>query len=706
MNIHVVVPLVSFIAYFPLILLTASRRPRARVQNVFILYLITAMVWSFSSFMARADLYPGNISLCVKFIILAFVWMVVTYYHFVRAFLNKPSGFGVIAGYVFLAIVAILVASRDFPVSAEADDGVLHINYGPYLYLLPAFLLPLGGAMAFFLVQRFRRLSDSLDRSRVVYLLIGLIVVAAGSVTNLFGSLTKYPIDHIANLLSALIITYAVLKYQLLDFRFVTRRGLSYSSLIVGLTAVYLLLLFVIQKSVFHRQSYSSVLLSVAVAAGLLLLFAVIFQPLRKIIRRGVDRLLYGETYDFRQAVLTFSHRMSNVLNLDELAENMLYPITKAVNAKQSYLFLPEGEGGDFFTRFVQPLTRESNVALRLGKDNPIVTWLAREGKVLYRETIDILPIFKGLWEKESEEINTLELALFCPIMRKGNLIGILGLSRKHSNMPYSNQDVDLLTTMATEAAIVMENAMMLDNLKEQQSRVEHLLAKTVLAQEEERMRIAVELHDSVAQWLVGASYRAQTCNVLLSGSRSSEAKSELAEIENTLDKSVKEIRRVMSGLHPPALEELGLVHALRQLLEGLRSGGIASHYETEGEPVRFPVDAELAIYRVVQEALNNVQKHSRASAVVLTLRFEPEKVSVEVHDNGCGFNLSTTMRSAASIGHMGLLGMRERATMLGGTVNIKTRQGAGTSIILSLPLSALGQENGVVTDERATPKV
>lgn len=700
MSIHAAIPFVSFIAYFPLILLITLRRPRARVQKVFSVYLISAMIWSFCSFLGHLDLYAGHTDVWVKFIILTLVWMAVTYYHFVRAFLNKPNGFGVPLGYVFLAIVAILVAFVDFPKSAETVNGALHIDYGPYFYLLPAFLLPLAGAAAFFLVQRFRHLSDSLDRNRVIYLLIGLAVVAAGILTNLSSSLGIYPVDHVANLVNALIITYAILKYQLLDFRIVVRRGLAYSLLTVGLTTVYLLLLFLIQRFVLHWQGYSSVL----IAAGLALLFAAVFQSLRNVIQRGVDRLFYGRTYDYRQTLLTFSQRMSNVLNLGELAENMLYPVSMALGAKRAYLFLPEADGGDFVSRFIQPsATNTADGTMRLGRDSPIVTWLTREGRVLHRETIDIFTEFKSLWETESDEIDALELALFCPITRKGRLIGILGLSRKRRSTPYSNEDVDLLTTMATGAAIVIENAMMLDNLKEQQRRVEQLLAGTFLAQEEERKRISVELHDSVAQWLVGASYRMQACSAQLSSKDKDETQSELAEIEDTIDRSLKEIRRVMAGLHPPALHELGLVHALRQLLEGLKPDSIAYHFETTGEPVRLPPSSELGIYRVVQESLNNIRKHSGASAVVLRVRFDAENISVEVHDNGKGFNLSRTMRSAVAVGHMGVLGMKERATMLGGNLKIKTRQGSGTSIFLTLPVTVPTVANRVETGEHST---
>jgi len=392
---------------------------------------------------------------------------------------------------------------------------------------------------------------------------------------------------------------------------------------------------------------------------------------------------------------------MSNVLDLDELAVKMLYPITKALYTKQAFLLLPEVESDDFTARFVQPAMQGSDATMRLRRDNPIVAWLAREGKVLNRERIDILPEFKSLWKMEIKELDTLELEVFCPIMRKGNLVGILALSRRHSDIPYSSEDIDLLTTMTSEAAMVIENAMILDNLKEQQHRVEKLLAQTVQAQEEERKRISVELHDSVAQWLVGVSYQLQVCRALLSETgNNSEAQSELAEIEATLDKSVKEMRRVMAGLHPPALDELGLVHALRQALEGLKPDGIAYHLETAGELVRLPGSTEVAIYRVVQEALTNVRKHSEASVVILRIQFEPENISVEVSDNGKGFNLSKTMRSAISVGHMGLLGMSERVAMLGGDLRTKTRPGAGTSISLTIPIAPPMIESSLKADE------
>ncbi|MFC2010996.1 sensor histidine kinase, partial [Chloroflexota bacterium] len=190
-----------------------------------------------------------------------------------------------------------------------------------------------------------------------------------------------------------------------------------------------------------------------------------------------------------------------------------------------------------------------------------------------------------------------------------------------------------------------------------------------------------------VAQWLVAASYRAQTANVLLAGNGYDKTQDELASMEITLDKSVKELRRVVIGLRPPALEELGLSHALRQSLEDLKADGLVCRFSEVGAPLRLPPSIEITVYRVVQEALNNIRKHAKATKANLRLLFQEDKFLVEIRDNGRGFDLSQTMDSAISVGHMGLLGMKQRAEMMGGDIRIKTDEGTGTTITLSIPI-------------------
>jgi two-component system sensor histidine kinase DegS len=164
--------------------------------------------------------------------------------------------------------------------------------------------------------------------------------------------------------------------------------------------------------------------------------------------------------------------------------------------------------------------------------------------------------------------------------------------------------------------------------------------------------------------------------------------------MENTIDKSLKELRRVVVGLRPPALDELGLTHALRQSLLDLKANGLDCKFSEVGTPLRLPSSMEIAVYRIVQEALNNIRKHANASKINLQLQFQEDKLLVKIGDNGKGFDLSQTLDSAISVGHVGLLGMKQRAEMLGGDLRIKTGEGTGTTIILSLPIQHQVEES------------
>jgi two-component system sensor histidine kinase DegS len=170
-------------------------------------------------------------------------------------------------------------------------------------------------------------------------------------------------------------------------------------------------------------------------------------------------------------------------------------------------------------------------------------------------------------------------------------------------------------------------------------------------------------------------------------------ARDELEAMENTIDKSLKELRRVVIALRPPALEELGLNHAVRQSLEELKAEGVECHFSRTGDSLRLPLDIEIAVYRVVQEAINNIRKHSEATEASLTLNYQRDRLQVDVRDNGKGFDLSRTLDSAIAGGHMGLLGMKERAEALGGDLRIRTSPERGTLLTLRFPIRSAVQK-------------
>ncbi|MDG7041752.1 MAG: diguanylate cyclase, partial [Nitrososphaerota archaeon] len=391
------------------------------------------------------------------------VSVIVAYYHFVSVSVNRTNDIAVKVGYAaVLFILAPLAILGYLPKSVSVSNGVLDISYGKLLFLMTAI-----GAVYFILsvlvmLKRYRAVTDPLSRNRIAYLLGGLGILTAFSIRNSIPPLTTYPIEQIGHLGNALVISYTIMKYRLLDIRLLIRKGLVYSLISIFITAAFLLMLYGIH---YFLQGWNTSANMAAIFA-MALFMAWLFNPLRIAIQRIVDRMFYGESYDYRQMVLHFAQRMGSVLDLGELAEAMLRPLTKAVGASQVSLLL-SGDG-DFISRYAERLVEgEPITSMKLNKDSPITNWLTKEDKPLPRELIDLAPEFKETPEVERKSLNALEIELLCPIRSKGNLIGILAVSKKQSGGSYSTDDIDLLMTVASEAGVVMENAQLYARAKD-----------------------------------------------------------------------------------------------------------------------------------------------------------------------------------------------------------------------------------------------
>ena len=685
MNIYAAVPLLSSIAYAVLLALS-GRHPRRAERRAFSLYLTSALVWSLASAALHLD-FPVFTQFALtgsKLLVVSIAWMIVTYYHFLKVFVQQSSRNGVYAGGAFILLVAVLNGVGWTPISAYAEGGIIYIDRGPaiYLYAAGAFAIGLDAIMS--LARHYREVTTPVARTRIAYLFIGLTVVIISLMSNISDVLSRYPIDQIGNLANALIISYAILKYRLLDITIVLRRGLAYSTLSILLTAGYLLAL-----STVYRFTNLTLQTSFIPAAGLALLMALAFVPLRNIAQDRIDRLFYRHTHAYRKVLLDFSSRAANILALDQLAKEMIHLVVEAVQARWGALLVPDAFSGELRTEYVEFLGDQSEPReVRLRHDSPLLPYLAKHERVLQADMLDVLPNEKGMWETERRELHDLGVTLLCPVLTRGTLTGVIVLGPKQDGNDYSEEESNLLLTMAGGAAVAMDNARIMGALRQRERAHERLLSRVVTAQEEERQRIAADLHDGVAQWLVRASYQTQVARVLASGDQDNGLDKELDEIESTLRASIAELRRVLSGLRPPILDELGLPQALDRELAGLREAGIESTMQVDGEPVRLPDSMEIAIYRLVQEALNNVRNHSEASKVTVHLRFTGDQLHIRVQDNGVGFNVSSALSGAAFSDSMGLLGMKQRVESLGGEFQVESQEGTGTSVLLQLPLS------------------
>ncbi len=685
MGIYYLVPLLAAIVYTSLLLCIIINRVWQKQHKLFALYLVAAIVWSFSSFLLRSDFLLEYKLHLFQIVILGSVWWIVQLYYFIKGFLRQPAGLWLWLGYGILTISVILAMLGNWPLSLTFANGVITPYWGWYLILYVITMEAFATLGFYLVVRRFLSLAEPKERNKAAYLIVAMGLLTVFGFTGITPLADKFPFSHFGGLLSACIFAYAIMKHELVSLGSVLRQALGWASLFVIGVGTYLVIFYLLHL-LFGFSLNPVVLVLAALIAAIVAIFVYWLRP---IFFGVVNQLLFWGTYSYRQALLNFNNKMGNIINLNELAEEMLPTISKALRIKQVRLLLEESASGDFVTQFTYPTVKGATKdKLSFSSDNPIVTLLKREAAPLDLKRMDIIPELKGLWQTEREQLAESNWGLLCPIKSRGNLIGILALSREETIASYSQDDIELLMSLANGAGIVMENARLFESLKAQQHVAEQLLAQVVTAQENERERISADLHDSVAQWLVAASYRAQTCSQLLSGNGNGKALEELTNMENTIDKSVKELRRVVIGLRPPALDELGLTHALRQSLDELKRDGVICKFTEAGMPIRLPSSVEIAVYRIIQEALTNIRKHANANRVSVRLQFEEDNLLVSVRDNGAGFDLQQTLNNAISGGHVGLLGMKQRVEMLGGELKIKTSKSTGTLISINFPIS------------------
>ena len=206
-------------------------------------------------------------------------------------------------------------------------------------------------------------------------------------------------------------------------------------------------------------------------------------------------------------------------------------------------------------------------------------------------------------------------------------------------------------------------------------------------AQEQERKRISRELHDETGQALmVIRLYLGMLESVL----ETRVARNKVQETLSVVDRTIEGLRRIIARLSPLVLQELGLVAAIRKEGKDLaKNTGIKAHVEIDPKVGRLAADAEAAIYRVVQEALHNIAKHSQAKAASIQMSREHDKVLLLVEDDGVGFSRLTKNERPK----FGLEGIRERVSMLGGKVKITSAKGKGTRLEISVPAKRSGLE-------------
>lgn len=265
---------------------------------------------------------------------------------------------------------------------------------------------------------------------------------------------------------------------------------------------------------------------------------------------------------------------------------------------------------------------------------------------------------------------------LAVPILSRGGALGNLYLTEKTGAVEFSEEDEETLTRFATQAAIAIENARLHEQARE-------------LAIAEERGRIAREMHDSLAQVLAYVNTKAQAVQQLLQRGRSEDASAQVGQMATAAREAYADVREGILALRSSQTAERGLAQSLEEYLERWREqSGIPVELVIEPEAssvAQLSPAAEVQLLRIIQEALSNVRKHSRASRAKVELRRSSGKLDVAIQDNGEGFDPVSPTRG--EFPHFGLYTMQERAEAVGGTLEISSELGKGTRVSARIPV-------------------
>nr|WP_260407898.1 GAF domain-containing sensor histidine kinase [Planomonospora venezuelensis] len=381
-------------------------------------------------------------------------------------------------------------------------------------------------------------------------------------------------------------------------------------------------------------------------------------------------------------------------LDLGEIVQGVAALITETTATDICFVHLLDDSGRRLVLRGATPPFDELSGRIELDLGEGVAGWVAAHGRpVVIGDDKLADPRYKYIPELRGEDFTSM---CSVPIAtRPGHLVGVLNVhTRAHRVFSYA--DVELLHSVGGLIAGTIENARLHRRLAEREEAMERFAERVVLAQEAERRRLAGEIHDGISQRIVSLSYHLSAALDALApqtpppGGRTAtgprEAAEQIGRARALADEALRETRSAIEGLRPPVLDDLGLPASLASLARSFPSLAV----EADLAPLRLPGHVETAIYRVAQEALSNVAKHSGAASALISLAVRSGNVELEIEDDGVGFDPSCLAERPAPTGY-GLGGMRERAELLGGRLEVHSRRGAGTLLRVVIPVPGDG---------------
>ena len=708
MNAQVLIPLIGMVFYAFLGTLVIRQRPLTREAKFFLSYLIIFMLWSFGSVMVRTDFPPGSTYFWNQLLAFCAFVSAVAYFHFAAVFLRKPRRYlSTLLSALFVAIVILALAKGYVIDQAYVSEGTYHVQFGLGFYIVAPLAYSFVIAAIYRLAREFKTANDPFVRNRAGYLLVGISIVLLLNIANFVPSLAQYPIDQLGNVINALLIGYAILKYRLLDIDVFLRKGLFYSILTGLIMAIY----FIIASLIHIFFQVGADLVSWITVFIVAVIIAALFHPFYQESQRYLDRLFNRKKYDYREMLRTSSQAMSSIIDLGKLTEWILGKFPVTIGAKKAAILLLDDEKHRYYLKGQTGYDNALSGATCIRADSPLATYLNIEHRCLTADEIDRLPQFRPLWQTERDQLAKLNASVIIPLRAQDFLIGLLILGSKESGEIYTNDDLDLLCTVANHVATAVRNAQLYDKSQQAYKELKKAQERVILS---ERLKALGEMTSGITHdfnnILTSILGRAQ---LALDEEKKDRLKKHIKVIERSALDAAQIILRLQDFARvrtDHVSHRVDLDEVVKGALEIIRPR-LSQQCETENSKIAVNLhlgkiqgvagdEAELR-EAVVNIMINALEAMPSGGALSITTEQRDHLAVISISDTGVGMTAKTrkrifepffTSKGKEGLG-MGLSVVYGIVKRHKGDITVSSEPHEGSTFMISLPIGKAGAE-------------
>ena len=696
MTLAVIASIIAFTSYSGLLILMSRSGSRDLARQLFFFYLLDMLLLQATYLMVSLAQNEQSALFWYTFNIPLSLGQAGIYYLFTRAFLGKTPPRILLMGSVviWLVSVALCILFRPYIISSiyrDPSTGLFVPEVGGLAMVVSIPVVTMLGATIFELIRGYRN-KTQLQTVRIQYLLIAIVTVWVGMAANGFPNLRAYPIDVTANIISAMLIALAILRYQLLDINIVIRKGLVYSVSVLIMGVGYFTVVFLVTHLFVLDQS-NSLLLSILAAV----IVVGILTPLRDRAQSWIDHALFREKYDGMAMIQRLSHTTISILDLDKLAHTILDDIKETMHLRWAVLVLKRGN-------FFDPIAIKGLIEYKcfINEDHPVLYGSANKTAIVTANDMREMLAQGRLSQQQFDELTHNDIQTLIPLSTRDGLVGVLVLGPKMSQQDYSPDDEAVLATLANQVAVAVDNARLYDAVQHELTEREKLIMQLKAKNTELESFTYTVSHDLKAPLLTINGF----LNFLEKDALAGNTERVKADIVRVTEATVKmhrllnellELSRIGRMMNEP--EDIPFADLVNDALD-LVHGGLESRRVTVQAQPNLPIvhGDRQRLTEVLQNLIDNAAKYmgNQPNPFIEIGQHgeENDKPILFVKDNGIGiapehhdriFGLFNKLNPASEGTGIGLALVKRIVEIHGGRIWVESEAGKGSTFYFTL---------------------